>query len=502
MHTTIESRAAKLGKLEVHVTRDDDGNIVFEAFTFASLSSVMGIPLTTLEGRYARSNARHHKVDLYSGAGRPMRGFPLDMLETVVEVFADPQAKFSAPGVASRARPDRVPLTPVVADGVQYFTVQALADHYGLSTTTIRNKLTQAGLIQRMVPIDTTTKGGRPRKGFRQADLGEVQLVIGEGHKFATDEGTRLALAGGKLAQAQSAMQAQVGLPDYVPFRRAVSPASGSDPHSTAPSAASDPVEELGRLATAWQNDSIVVEDNTPVPVAPRLPESTEPPAAPVMTLEQWQDRVAQDQAAFARDAEFKLDEINDVIRTLDYLGEPLNASVNGKAFIKAVEHAWSERQADVEPYAQAVVGLSQSVMGEGTPRPSIAQFYAMKRVALLVCQRHGVARAMVSTALTRIKAIHKLLTEAKDTNITTMALLPEFTRAEAEYRALWAEREKDLARQRGLLDDAVVESFMNPQTEDQVSATAQTLRDEGLPERWVQEFRRKCVLVGTNGTY
>lgn len=178
MKTEIEHRPYLNGRLEVHVTRDDDGNIVQEAFAFASLADVLDIPLSTLEGRYARSNAKQKKINLRTGAGRPARGFPMALLDAVVEAMTSTDARFTTPDGVPRSIAEGRPLVPLIHNGLPHYTVQSLADHYGVTAQTIRNKIKAAGLGEYMVPTSTTAQGGRPRMAFRAEDLPRVQLAI------------------------------------------------------------------------------------------------------------------------------------------------------------------------------------------------------------------------------------------------------------------------------------------------------------------------------------
>ena len=184
MHTTIEYRPHLKGTLEVHISRDADGNVTQEAFTFASLASVLDVSPTTLEGRYARSNAKNVKINLRSGAGRPQRGFPLALLDDVIDAMTAPRARFddSKPNNQTTNTPAHPrTLVPLLHNGEPHYTVQALADYYGVTTQTVRNRIKAAGLEARLVPTSSSAQGGRPRLAFRYVDLELVHTAVGYG---------------------------------------------------------------------------------------------------------------------------------------------------------------------------------------------------------------------------------------------------------------------------------------------------------------------------------
>lgn len=193
MHTTIEHRPLLHGHLEVHVTRDAAGNTVREVFTFSSLASVLNLPQATLEGRYTRSNAKTHKINLRTGAGRPARGFPIGLLDQIVDAMTRADSRFAPAAVAHHPQPDQNTLEYVAFNGEPHFTVQALATYYGVTAPTVRSRVKSAGLDTRMVPAGSGRQGGRPRLAFHKQDLADVHLAMTGNISFATEEATRVA---------------------------------------------------------------------------------------------------------------------------------------------------------------------------------------------------------------------------------------------------------------------------------------------------------------------
>jgi hypothetical protein len=160
---------AGAGSLEIF-TAYVDGVEVSKAFTLASLADVLGLPLPTIEGRYVRAKLKLWKIDIPSRAGRPTRGFPYSRLQDVLTILRTPGAVVKHDPNAGAIIPmrggDAFPLVVTKHEGHDYYTVPALADHFCVSPTTIRKKLTSAGLMNRAVNLATNQQGGRPARGF------------------------------------------------------------------------------------------------------------------------------------------------------------------------------------------------------------------------------------------------------------------------------------------------------------------------------------------------
>lgn len=186
---------ARNGNLEVFTTYDADGQIVRRLFTLASLSDVLGVPMSTIEGRYTRGKLKRLKVDIPSYAGRPMRGFDFARFEEVVAIIQTPGAVV----LGEDAPVERVtaPLVPTMHNGKDHYTIQALADHFGVSTTTVRNKLEAAGLLKSAVNLGTGENGGRPKRAFPESMLGMVRQAVVDGVSFATEVDQMVARATG-----------------------------------------------------------------------------------------------------------------------------------------------------------------------------------------------------------------------------------------------------------------------------------------------------------------
>lgn len=176
--------------LEIY-TKTFNGNVVLEAFTLASLAEVLGMPMSTMEGRYARAKLHRLKVDIPMSSGRPARGFPLAMLEQVIQYVMTPGAQ-----VVSTPNSDTMEmklhritgdLIPVYHDGKPYFTLAAMAEHFGVSATTIRNKLQKAGLMRRLVNLGSGMYGGRPVRAMPESGMADVRMAIEEGARFQTE---------------------------------------------------------------------------------------------------------------------------------------------------------------------------------------------------------------------------------------------------------------------------------------------------------------------------
>lgn len=167
MQYTTELRRHMHGNLEVLVDQSDGT----ELFTFASLADVLDLPPSTLEGRYARTGLKELKQDIRNNAGRPVRCFPLHMLDEVITILTTPGAQVTVnrPRVMQHGQ-----LQSTIVGVHRYYTPQQLADNYGVTVTTIRNRLKAGNLLRLMVPIPGQTRAGRPAKGYRHEDISAV----------------------------------------------------------------------------------------------------------------------------------------------------------------------------------------------------------------------------------------------------------------------------------------------------------------------------------------
>lgn len=227
--------------------------LVAEAFTLTSLADCMGLPISTVDGRYKRGRLTRFKVDIPINLGRPLRGFPYAYLGVVEAVIANPGvAVKEVGGVVSFTTPDRpgrkpapiAPLEPTYFVGKPYYTMVSLARGLGLSHTTVRKKLKEAGMMRLFVDLGTPPQGGRPKRGIPERFLGQIKLVVDEGHSFRT----ALERAQAKLAGATQAAQAQM-VQQIVPHER------------PGPLQAYDPVARMPVTRVPSRNQSVAVDE-------------------------------------------------------------------------------------------------------------------------------------------------------------------------------------------------------------------------------------------------
>lgn len=183
------------------------GELISRAFTLESLASVLGLPPTTIDGRYQRGRLHHWKVDIPMPSGRPARGFPYKLLEQVIKIIMTPKAYVEADPNATRAkaarRGQRGELVAENHMGKPHYTVPALAEAFALSETTIRKKLSKAGLLRYMVDLTPHAHGGRPKKGFPERMLAQVTAAIDFGTTFMSEQDIILARATGAIDRAE-----------------------------------------------------------------------------------------------------------------------------------------------------------------------------------------------------------------------------------------------------------------------------------------------------------
>lgn len=200
--------------LEVH-EKFAYGEKIMDAFTLQSLAEVLEMPMSTMEGRYARARLHRWKVDIPTRAGRPQRGFPMALLEEVIALIHTPGA--SVQSTSSGDTITNTPLhkgvaalVPTYFEGKEFFTITAIAEHFGVSNTTIRNKLRKAGLNRRLVNLGSSLHGGRPRRAMPASVMGDVKMAIVDGARFATELDRILANTGREREVAKAEMRAAV----------------------------------------------------------------------------------------------------------------------------------------------------------------------------------------------------------------------------------------------------------------------------------------------------
>lgn len=200
--TRVRHERMGKGHLKIY-TRYVAGVQVEEAFTFQSLADVLGLPMGTLEGRYNRGRLYHWKVDIPTGESRPVRGFALPLLGEVIRVVETPGSRVQAEGNeefvvgrGGRRGTVRTPLAIETIAGKRYITVPALAEHFGMSITTIRNKLQASGLsaVAQEIP-SSTQRGGRPRKVYPASMEEQLREAIDHGATFLSELDAVLAKA-------------------------------------------------------------------------------------------------------------------------------------------------------------------------------------------------------------------------------------------------------------------------------------------------------------------
>ena len=183
------------------------GELVASIFTLESLAHVMGMSMSTMDGRYKRARLARWMVPVPSMAGRPMRGFPYKLLDAVIAAIQHPQAFITGDAHGSRVSTPQTrqigPLTPEYHLNQRYYTYPSLARSFGLSETTVRNKLNRAGLARRFENLGSPPQGGRPKRGIHERHMPEVKLALHDGAKFFTKYDTAMYRAVGAIGQAR-----------------------------------------------------------------------------------------------------------------------------------------------------------------------------------------------------------------------------------------------------------------------------------------------------------
>lgn len=188
-----------------------NSQLVTEVFTLESLAYCMGMPMSTMDGRYKRAKLARWMVPVPSMAGRPMRGFPYQLLAPVVQAIMHPHSVVTqdanGSGLNYQRRKQLSELRPEYFNGEPYYTVASLAHSFGLSETTVRNKLNVAGLMKRFQNLSSPAQGGRPKRGIPQRYLAQVKLILDGTARYVTAYDMALMKATGQYQQAKEDVQ-------------------------------------------------------------------------------------------------------------------------------------------------------------------------------------------------------------------------------------------------------------------------------------------------------
>lgn len=187
----VRQRYSPLGRghLITFEYSNEDGQVVGEVFTLASMADVLGVTLPVIEARYRRGNLKVWHVDIYTGYSRPIRGFPKDKLDAVLHVLQTRGARVALTpeqqSVEDDARRGQAAvggqLVPLMVGGEPRYTIQALVTHTGMAESTVRKRLSRAGLLRRMVDLPLSPRGGRAQRAFTAANVDEALMVLAPG---------------------------------------------------------------------------------------------------------------------------------------------------------------------------------------------------------------------------------------------------------------------------------------------------------------------------------
>lgn len=166
--------------------------LVASVFTLASLTDVLGMPKATLESKYRRCNLASWVVGIPTGRGRPTRGFLLSRVNDVIDIIRTPGARVCSTEhgdtitdtVAMRGRPRKraaldIPLIPTMYLGREYFTLESVAGHVGMSISAARKALSRDGLLKTRDTLRAPGVGGRPPLGWSRKEVQIVLLALG-----------------------------------------------------------------------------------------------------------------------------------------------------------------------------------------------------------------------------------------------------------------------------------------------------------------------------------
>ena len=191
-----------------------NGELFSSVFTLESLAHVMGLPMSTMEGRYKRANLSRWMVPVRQYNGRPIRGFPYALLDQVMYAIDHPRAMIvsSAGGSVVKLREPRAigELVPEYFLGERYYTIPALARAFGYTETTIRKKMQVSGLSRHFRNLAPPKHGGRPKRGIPEKFLAQVKLAISDDAEFRDKYSRLMYKESGELQAARDQMKAAI----------------------------------------------------------------------------------------------------------------------------------------------------------------------------------------------------------------------------------------------------------------------------------------------------
>ena len=183
MHTTYTWRDEPYADGRLRICETHFGGVrTAEYFTFASLVNALSLTQSQAASRYARGRLAAIKVNVPTGQSRPVRGFPLVRLADVVAVLTERGARLtdSAPPERQRNPPvGNLTATAEYHHGKPYLTIAGMADYFGVSITSVRNKLIANGLMNYAVNLYPIGGGGRPKRGWALEHAELLESVIG-----------------------------------------------------------------------------------------------------------------------------------------------------------------------------------------------------------------------------------------------------------------------------------------------------------------------------------
>lgn len=161
--------------------RDRPATPVRTLFTYNSLESVLGIRQSLLNNRYNKCNMAAVSELIPNEYTRPLRGFPMELLETVIEMAKTGSGEFEGEArTRSAMRYRSLGDDTVQVDGRVYLTVASMQAFYGRSQATVYKCMRSSGLSEHFVNLPSRRATGRPPKGLPESFREAARLAIEE----------------------------------------------------------------------------------------------------------------------------------------------------------------------------------------------------------------------------------------------------------------------------------------------------------------------------------
>lgn len=497
------------GVLDIY-TVSVGGQVILEAFPLASLASVLNITETTLEGRYTRTGLRMLAVSIPGKGGRPLRGFELRRFDEVTSVLTNPKSRIAIDANAGTYLPPEMtthlPLVWTAHGGKNYITPQAIADHFGLSLSTVRNRLHDSGLARRAETLPPGANGGRPRRVYPEAMMADIKLAVVDGDKFRNVFDRALIPAGSK-AKAQDYVEANSVYQPPVAFDRSAGHLAPVVPIGGRALNGVNTPRVAGGFNTKAMADELVAEletifstarpiDMTPLPVRATADDGEQP-----MTQEAFDAAMLRIEKNTLESLQPpNVDNIMNNLRNLSGLcaqGGRLDLAMSQaemEAYRDRLVATWRKLRDQDEPKLDAMRDMFVAYFKERGGAPTIEELVAASSI---FCMSRGMGseraefRKLIAAPYGMQRQLNDLHTKNDGDGLAEVRERPRYKAAHKMFMAMMVEVEADLERQKQAAHATMTTMIERaaPPTDQEMATAREVLAGEGVHTYYLDAF-------------